>query len=79
MDNKKYESILPIKLQGLIALILEKEKLTFVNTLHYLYESELYKNLANEETKIWHLSNHKLYLMLNEEKKGNDFRYPDYV
>lgn len=79
MNDKIFNLILPIKLQGLISLISRNNRLLFFNALHYLYDSKLYDSLSNEETKLWHLSNYKLYLMLIDEKKTKTLTYPDYV
>ncbi len=79
MDDKVFQSILPFKIQGLVSLILLKKQIAFINALHYLYDSELYKYLSIEGSKIWHLSNHKLYLMLENEKATQILKFPDFV
>ena len=79
MTKKEFNILLPIKLQELLALIGEKEQFDFFTALHYLYESELYNAISNEDTKVWHLSNEKLYEMLKNEKIYGGVRFPDYV
>ena len=78
MDKIAFESIMPIKVQDLISLIVDKKHLEFDVALTYLYDSKLYDALSNEETKLWHLSTAKLE-MLDSEKLNGDFVYPDFV
>ena len=79
MNKKEFTALLPIKIQDLISLISEKERLSFIDSLHYLYESRLYRHLSKEESKIWHLSTLKLYLMLRKEKITEVLEFPDCV
>jgi hypothetical protein len=44
-----------------------------------LYESKLYEKLADEKTKLWHLSSEKLLEILLLEKRTGELIYPDYV
>ncbi|MGC3978721.1 MAG: hypothetical protein QM751_11125 [Paludibacteraceae bacterium] len=79
MEKNKFEVILPLKIQDLISLIIEKKNLEFENALDYLYISKLYKILSNEESKIWHLSSEKLFDILEVEKETNKLKLPDFV
>lgn len=79
MNDEVLKTILPFKIQGLISLIIIKKQILFIDALHYLYDSALYLYLSDEESKIWHLSNHKLYEMLENEKETNILKFPDYV
>lgn len=79
MNDKIFTAILPIKLQGLVCLISHENLLSFYDAIHYLYDSKLYDSLSIEETKLWHLSNYKLYSMLQDEKMTQNLTYPDYV
>jgi hypothetical protein len=42
-----------------------------------LYSSELYEQLARDETKLWHLSVSMLYQMLKEERETGAITYPE--
>jgi hypothetical protein len=79
MEESVFESIMPIKVEDLISLIVEKQQLEFEDALQYLYESKLYDALSIEKSKLWHLSSAKLFDMLLIEKKTGDFIYPDFV
>jgi hypothetical protein len=79
MDSKTFEAILPLKIQDLISLINKNKNLNFNEALHYLYNSKLYEKLSEEESKLWHLSTAKLFLMLEDEKNTKMLTYPDFV
>lgn len=79
LETKNYSTLIPYKISELTALILVKNKLEFAEALKFLYESELYKYLSDETSKLWHLSAEKLFDMLECEKKNNDFQFPDFV
>lgn len=79
MDNKAFDAILPLKIQDLISLINKNKNLNFNEALHYLYNSKLYEKLSEEESKLWHLSTAKLFLMLEDEKNTKVLTYPDFV
>lgn len=79
MDSKTFEAVLPLKIQDLISLINKNKNLNFNEALHYLYNSKLYEKLSEEESKLWHLSTAKLFLMLEDEKNTKMLTYPDFV
>lgn len=79
MIQTEFDTYVELKVQDLVSLIIEHEQLEFVKALEFLYESKLYSALLDENTKIWHLSNEKLFEMLTIEKKTNELKYPDFV
>ena len=79
MNNLAFDSIIPIKIQEIISLIIDCKKIAFDQALEYLYSSKLYEELSNEETKLWHLSSEKLFEMLEVEKNTQTLVYPDFV
>ena len=79
IQETEFDSFIELKVQDLVSLIIEIEKLEFVDALQYLYESKLYLALIDETTKIWHLSTEKLFEMLKNEKTKNELEFPDYV
>ena len=74
-----YKAIIPYKIKDLIQLIIENKQKVFLHAIDYLYSSELYEYLSNEETKFWHFSPTKLFELLEEEKQNNFFEIPDFV
>jgi hypothetical protein len=79
MDKKIFDSIIPYKVRDAVLLIMETENIDFMDALTYFYHSKLASALANEETKLWHLSPRKLVDILSEEKITNTLTYPDFV
>lgn len=79
MDSNTFKAILPLKIHDLISLINKNKNLNFNEALHYLYNSKLYEKLSEEESKLWHLSTAKLFLMLEDEKNTKMLTYPDFV
>ena len=75
----KYEAIIPYKIKDIVALIMENNNKTFLYAIDYLYSSNLYEYLSNEETKFWHFSHYKLFDLLEEEKQNSFFEIPDFV
>ena len=54
IQETEFDSFIELKVQDLVSLIIDIEKLEFVDALQYLYESKLYLALIDESTKIWH-------------------------
>ncbi len=79
MDKPEFESFVELKIRDIIALVMEREAFDFEAAIHYLYKSRLYSLLLNESTKLWHLSNEKLFEMLINEKQNKQLIFPDYV
>lgn len=79
MDKKKFEAILPLKVQSVVKLIIEQKGFSFRESLRYLYTSELYHMLEKEETKVWHYSPMLLLELVEEEKSHGFLELPDYV
>lgn len=78
-DNNKYESVIPYKIMSIVSLTIETKQFDFSDALKYVYTTRLYELLANEETKLWHLSPKKLFEILENEKKNNTLELPDFV
>jgi hypothetical protein len=79
MNKPAFDSILPIKIQEIISVIIDTRQLRFNQAVEYFYSSKLYEKLSDEETKLWHLSSEKLFEMLEVEKTTNKIAYPDFV
>ncbi|NDV82068.1 hypothetical protein [Bacteroides sp. 51] len=79
MDKKKFEAILPLKVQSVVKLMIERKGFSFRESLRYLYTSKLYHMLEREETKVWHYSPMLLLELVEKEKDQGIFELPDYV
>ncbi len=60
---------MPFKVQQLVRVIMEKKQLGAEDAFHYLYTSDCYKLLLQEDTKLWYMSALGIYELLEEEKK----------
>ena len=63
------KAIMPFKLQQLVEVIMEKKQLGVEDAFHYLYTSDCYQLLLQEETKLWYMSALGILELLEEEKK----------
>jgi len=79
MGKLEFESFVELKIRDIIPLVMDRKAFDFETALHYLYKSRLYSLLLNENTKLWHLSNEKLFEMLVDEKENRQLILPDYV
>lgn len=79
MNDLQFNAILEIKIESLVTLIMEQQGLPFEDALSFLYTSKLFEKLAIEELKLWHLSNLKLFEILNQEHKTGQLVLPDFV
>ena len=61
-------AIMPFKLQQLVELIMEKKQLGVEDAFHYLFTSDCYQLLLQEDTKLWYMSALGIFEMLEEEK-----------
>ena len=63
-------AIMPFKVQQLVEIIMEKKQLGYEDAFNYLYNSDCYKLLLDEEAKLWYMSGLGIYELLEEEKKA---------
>ncbi|MDF1548415.1 MAG: hypothetical protein P1P88_11380 [Bacteroidales bacterium] len=74
-----FSVIIPYKINGIVSLIRQRKNFPFVDAVGYLYNAELYRNLSDETSKLWHLSPHKLFDLLEDEYENGKFQFPDFV
>lgn len=74
-----YSALIPYKIMDIVKLVMENKNTEFSDAISYLYQTQLYEFLSNEQTKLWHLSTHKLFELLEDEKQTNQFQFPDFV
>lgn len=70
MKQSINNSISPFKIQQLVDLIVDKKRLSTEDAFYYLYSSDLYKKLTDEETFLWQESTLSLYELLKKEKSA---------
>lgn len=59
--------LLPVKIGWLAKWIVEDKGMTITEAVNCIYHSALYKKLATESTKYWHLGPVDLYAELKTE------------
>jgi hypothetical protein len=70
-QNQNIETaIMPFKVQQLVEIIMEKKQLGYEDAFAYLYTSDWYKVLLQEDTKLWYMSGLGIYELLEEEKRA---------
>jgi len=77
VNSDRFSLILSIKVSGLIDALMEKTGLGLDDALRRVYQSELYRTLADEGSKMWHHSPLLLLDCLESEFKTGHPEYPD--
>jgi hypothetical protein len=67
MTQENLYSVLTFTTPGIIRLLMENRNIGEKDAAKLLYNSELYKTLEDEESKLWRLSYPLLYDLLEEE------------
>ena len=62
---------------GIISLLMENRGLSLEDASGILYNSQLYKALEDEKTKVWRLGYPLLYDLLEEELATGEIIYPE--
>ncbi len=65
-------AIMPFKVQQLVEIIMERKQLDYEDAFDYLYHSDCYKKLFDEEAKLWYMSGLSIFEMIEEEKMSKD-------
>jgi len=62
---------------GIVNLLMENRHIDLETATSLLYNSDLYKALEDEKTKVWRLSYPILYDLLEEELSTGKITYPE--
>ena len=63
-------AIMPFKVLELVEIIMQKKQLEHEDAFAYLYSSNCYQLLLQEDAKLWYMSGLNIFEMLEEEKKS---------
>jgi len=77
MTPEKFSVLLAIINPSVVQLIMDNRKLSNIEAVKLLYNSDLYAMLENEASKLWHLSPLTLYELLEEELTTGSINYPE--
>lgn len=75
--DKSISAVIAMITPGIIDLLIENRGMNLEDASSVLYNSELYKTLENEETKLWRLGYPLLYDLLEEELTTGIITYPE--
>ena len=78
MNKEKFAALLPLIVTALIQKIIEQNKITQNEAFLQLYDSSLYFLLEDEQTKVWHFSVEKLFMLFDEELNNGKLELPGY-
>ena len=80
MMNDRNSAMRPFVVKDLVQMVMLKKNISFDDALFYVYSSELYLKLLDEEAKMWYLSTLALYNMLEDEKRlRRQLRIPERI
>lgn len=75
--GKSIPSVLALITPGILGLLIEKQSLSLEAASEALYNSQLYRALEDEETKLWRLGYPLLYDLLEEELNTGKITFPE--
>jgi hypothetical protein len=75
--NKSISPVIAMITPGIIKLLMDNRSLSLIEASDVLYNSQLYKALEDETTKVWRLSYPILYDLLEEELTTGKITYPE--
>ena len=78
MNKEKFDALLPLIIAALLQKIIEHKKISHDEAFSLFYNSRLYFFLDDEQTKVWHYSVEKLFLLFEEEINTGKFELPEY-
>ena len=78
MNKEKFEALLPLIIASLLNRILTQRKVSEDEAFSWLYNSNLYILLNDEQTKVWHYSVEKLFQLFEEEMTTGKIELPEY-
>ena len=77
MDQKKFEAVLVLLVPQVVQRIAEKHLCDEITASQRFYASQVYGQLEQEDTKLWHLSPNALFQMYDEEQSTGTISYPE--
>jgi len=75
--NKSISPVIAMITPGIISLLMERRRLSLEEASGVLYNSQLYKALEDEKTKMWRLGYPILYDLLEEELTTGKITFPE--
>lgn len=77
MNEDQFSAMLAIIVPPIIDQILKNSNVDDEKAISHFYQSKLYKELADESSKLWHYSPLTLYTMYQDELLTGSYDYPE--
>ena len=75
--DKSISPVIAMITPGIMTLLMDNRGLNLMEAANILYDSQLYMELEDEETKVWRLGYPLLYDMLEEELTTGKITFPE--
>lgn len=77
MNENQFSAMLALIVPPIIEQITKNSNLDENKIIHLFYNSKLYKELSDEESKLWHYGPVTLYTMYQDELLTGSYSYPE--
>lgn len=77
MNENQFSAMLAIIVPQIVDKITQNSNVDEETAISKFYQSRLYRELSDEETKLWHYSPLTLYAMFQDELLTGGFDYPE--
>lgn len=71
-QNELGSAMLPFVMRELVDTVMKRKTLPLEDALYYIYSSNLYKALLDENTKLWYSSTLSLYEALEKRNRTEE-------
>ena len=77
MNENQFSAMLAIIVPPIIDLITKNSNVDDAKAISRFYQSKLYRELADEKSKLWHYSSMTLYTLYQDELLTGSYDYPE--
>ena len=77
MDKDQFSAMLAIIVPPIIEQITKNSNIGDGKAISIFYQSKVYQELSDEESKLWHYSPLTLYTMFQDELLTGTYDYPE--
>jgi len=75
--GKSISPVIALITPGIVRLLMENRRIDLEEAASILYNSQMYRTLEDEQTKLWRLSYLLLYDLLEEELTTGKITFPE--
>jgi hypothetical protein len=77
MNEDQFSALLAVIVPPIIEQIIKNSNVDEADAISRFYQSRLYRELSDEESKLWHYSPMTLYTMYQDELLTGSYYYPE--